>query len=185
MNRRIARALSLGLGCGLLLLLASHSPGAHADPRIVHVALGGDCNGALPCYGDIQAAVDAAGEGDEIRVAAATYTGVSARAGLTQTLYISKTVTIRGGYNPADWDTPDPLANLTTLDAAGEGRVLYIAGGVAPTVEGLRITGGDAAGQGGGLGGADAGGGVYIDGASAIISGSLIYGNTAYRGAGL
>jgi len=40
----------------------------------------------------VQAAVDAASEGDVIKVAAGAYTGVSARAGVTQTVYVSKGV---------------------------------------------------------------------------------------------
>ena len=41
-----------------------------------------------------------------IHVAAGTYAGVSARAGVTQTVYISKTVAIRGGYTTANWTIP-------------------------------------------------------------------------------
>ena len=49
-----------------------------------YVAPGGDCGtGISPCYASVQAAVDATDDpGDVIKVAAGTYTGVSARAGL-------------------------------------------------------------------------------------------------------
>jgi hypothetical protein len=149
-----------------------------------YVAPGGDCGGAMPCYATVQAAVDAASTGDEIRVAAGTYTGVGARAGVTQMVYISKTVTIRGGYSTSNWTTPDPTANLTTLDAQGQGRVLYITGDISPTVEGLGITGGDAAGLGGHSWG-DTGGGVYIVNSTASISDCWVFGNTAEYGGGL
>jgi putative cofactor-binding repeat protein len=52
-------------------------------------------------------------------------------------------------------------------------------------VEGLHITGGDAAGLGGDPWGGDAGGGIYINVATPVISGNVIYDNAAYRGGGL
>ena len=42
-----------------------------------------------------------------------------------------------------------PTTTPTTLDAQRQGRVLYITGDINPTIEGLSITGGNAAGLGG------------------------------------
>ncbi len=142
------------------------------------------CVGGCP-YSSIQAAVDAASDGDVIKVAAGSYTGVTTRDSVTQVVYISKSVTIRGGYTTAFGEPPDPAVNATTVDAQGQGRGLYITGNISPTIEGLRITGGNAAGLRPGGGAYSIGGGVYIVTATAFISGSQIMSNTAGRGGGI
>jgi len=131
-------------------------------------------------YSTIQAAVDAANPGDTVKVALGNYDDVYQRAGITQVVYISKTITIRGGYlEPGFAEPPDPDTNLTTLEAGGQGRVIYITGGINPTIEGLRITGGDATGLGGGPFGMDSGGGVYVVTATATISNNHVFSNTS------
>ena len=149
-----------------------------------YVAPGGDCGEASPCYIAIQAAVDAAAPGDEIHVATGTYTGVNNYGGLAQVVYISKTLTLRGGYTTTNWVVSDPDANPTTLDAEGQGRVLYITGDISPTIEELCITGGNAWRVGGGWAG-DAGGGVYVNNATATISDCRVFSNIADQGGGL
>ncbi|MCP4166700.1 MAG: hypothetical protein GY759_12515 [Chloroflexi bacterium] len=150
-----------------------------------YVAPAGACNGATPCYAAIQAAVDAANTGDLIKVAAGSYTDMHMRKGISQTVYISKTVTLQGGYVPDDWLTPAPDVNPTLLDAQGKGRVIYITGQIEPTIAGLQITGGNAKGLGD-YWGYDAGSGMYVDGATATISDNIIYSNTeAYVGVGI
>jgi uncharacterized repeat protein (TIGR01451 family) len=195
--------LAVGLGLGLVWVLGSGSPVAYAQgpdgTPIYYVAP--SCAGTLaPCYATVQDAVDAADDpGDVIKVATGVYTGVSARpapagyqgapAGglITQVVYISKTVTIRGGYTSAFTDPPDPEANPTTLDAEGQGRVLFVAGNISPTIEGLRFTGGDANELGGTWEGTttyDAGGGVYVITATATIRDSQVFNNTVAGGDG-
>ena len=129
-------------------------------------------------YSGIQSAVDAAGADDLVKVAG-TCLGVIERAGLRQQVYLDKSLTLRGGFTPTNWAAPDPTANPTVLDALGGGRVLYVTGPISPTIEGLRITGGDAAGLAGVDWGWDAGGGVYVISATATISGNWIHNNTA------
>jgi len=76
---------------------------------------------------------------------------------------------------------------LMKLDAQGEGRVFYITGDINPKIEGLHITGGDAAGLGGDrLGGMDSmGGGIYIWKSLARLENNLIQNNTAQGGGGI
>ena len=135
-------------------------------------------------YHSVQQAVDAAATGDLIEVAGLC-ADIHTRSGVNQVVYISKTVTIRGGYS-TDFNTWNPAQYTTTLDAMGAGRVLYITGNVTPTVEGLHLTRGDATGLGGGQWGGNAGGGVYVVDATAAISNCHISGNTAVHfGGGL
>jgi uncharacterized repeat protein (TIGR01451 family) len=152
-----------------------------ASGGVVTVCLGGVCD-----FDTVQAAVDAADDGDEIRVATGVYTGVNGYGGLAQVLYVSRTVTIRGGYTTTNWSMPDVEANPTTLDAEGQGRVLYITGDISPTIEGFRITGGEARELGGGPGFAPhAGGGVYVDTGQPTIRDTTVAGNNANSGGGL
>jgi hypothetical protein len=119
--------LGLGLALGLVWLSAyAQGPDSYST---YHVAP--SCTGVpAPCYTSVQEAVDAADDvGDVIKVATGMYTGVSARpapAGyveapasgmITQVVYITKTVTVRGGYTTTFAEPPDPEANPTTLDA--------------------------------------------------------------------
>jgi hypothetical protein len=172
-------AVGRGLTAVILtsLLVASFSlPGgvqiAHAVPTLRYVAPGGSCGGATPCYAGVQAAVDAAAAGDEIRVAAGTYTGVNAYGGKSQHLYINKNLTINGGYTTSDWTTSDPVANVTELQAQTLGRVVFVAQGVTVTLDGFHLTYGNATGLGGhtALYTQDAGSAVYVYNATLTIA---------------
>jgi len=137
----------------------------------------------------VQAAVDAASDGDVIKVATGTYidlhTAVVDWKTITQVVTIRKGITIQGGYTTANWDVPDPVANPTVLDARGQGRVFYVSGAVSPTIAGLCIAGGDAAGLGGGPLGEDAGGGMYVTANAVVLSDNRVFSNTATYGGGL
>jgi hypothetical protein len=169
---------ALGVGSGPAVAAPHKDLQAPQTPAVeLHVCPSG-C-----AYSSIQDAVDAAFFGDVIKVATGVYNDVHLRQGTYQMVYISKTVTIQGGYTTENWDTPDPEANSTTLDAQEEGRVFYITDEAAPTIEGLRITGGDATGLGGGAWGYDGtGGGIYVFYAAPTISNCAIYNNVAGRG---
>ena len=139
---------------------------------------GNDCASSAPCA-TVQHAVDIADAGDEIRVATGNYSDVQARTGITQVVYLSKTLTIRGGYTTTNWTTPYAITQPTTLSAQGQGRVLYITGGISPAIEGLHITGGNATGLEGGPLGSDAGGGVYVITAAVTFSNNRVFSNIA------
>ncbi len=169
-----AIALAVAL-LGLSLALLTPAP-IWGEGTTLNVAPA--CGGVpAPCYTSVQAAVDAATVNDLVRVATGVYTDVSFRAGVTQTVYLSKSLTLRGGYS-ADFSAWDPAVYPTVLDAQNQGRVLYIFGPISVTVEGLRLTGGRVAGT-------LRGGGLYGISATVTLSGNLIYSNTAYSGGGL
>jgi hypothetical protein len=136
-----------------------------------------DCTGVpVPCYLTIQAAIDAATTSDVIKVAAGTYSDINNYGGEAQIAYLSKTVTIVGGYTDSFTEPPNPAINRTILDAKGLGRGIYITGEVSPTVEGLWITDGKAFN----------GGGIYIITATAYLINNWVYSNTAdYFGGGI
>ncbi|MCX7707998.1 MAG: hypothetical protein N2204_08335, partial [Anaerolineae bacterium] len=109
MRRRISRfVLAALVSLFALLALGLITAAALPSATVRYVAPGGACGGVTPCYATIQAAVDAAAAGDEIRVAAGTYSGVTARGGSTQVVYLDKALTLRGGFTTANWTTPNP-----------------------------------------------------------------------------
>src|SRR5512136_2249514 len=97
-----ACALGFGLLLGTLGLLRIASDVAQAQELdgydTYYVAPGGECGaGIVPCYDSVQAAVDAADDpADLIKIAAGVYIDLHPRDGITQVVYISKTLAIQG-----------------------------------------------------------------------------------------
>lgn len=173
-------ALALGFSAVLAALWLLGSPSStHAAPTTeLRVCPAGPptCD-----YATVQAAVDAAEPGDTIKVAQGVYTSVDVRGGITQVLYISKSVRVEGGYTASNWAAPDPTSHPTRLDARTRGRVLVVSDTMGVTIRGFAITGGDASGLGGGPSGYDAGGGVFATRATSLtVTGCDVYSNNAH-----
>jgi hypothetical protein len=94
-----ARPVSAVAAAGAAALPAAPAGGITRYVAITGTDGGNDCtDSADPCR-TVQHAVDRPGAGDEILVAGGVYTGVSVRSTVTQVLYISETVVVRGGYD--------------------------------------------------------------------------------------
>ena len=163
------------LGVGLFLLALAPgmgaSPAEHAMRQAVADPYGSItvCPGGACDYTTIQAAVDAASEGDTIKVAQGVYTSPA-----FQVVHITKEITVTGGYTTTDWANPHPLTQTTVLDAEGVARRrgVYIDGTGVPTItlSGLTIQRGHARGEGGG--------GVFVVTGTVVIQGSQVLSNT-------
>ena len=117
-------------------------------------------------YTTIQAAVNAAQDGDEILVAPGTYTGT----GDWVINPLGKPITIRASGTPEE----------TILDGEGARRVVQCSSGegLGTIIEGFTIKGGNA--------GSGHGGGIICANSSPTITGCTISGNTAtYSGGGI
>jgi hypothetical protein len=196
--------LLFGLALALVWGVALNPAPAQADGAVSYVDddtcpdPGSGAEGDPFCR--IQDAVDAASDGDEIRVASGTYTGtqmvLDGRTGytFTQVVFITRSLTLRGGYDAADWSAePDPVANPTIIDAQGYGRGISLVGAYRDepdvTLEGLTITGGDYTGLGNPLGGGwqvchedegiDCGGGLYATWSHFALRNCIVRDNTA------
>lgn len=159
---------------------AEYDAATHAavNNSILYVAPSAECGGATPCYATPQEAVDAAIEGDEIRIAGGTYIGVNELGGLSQAIYITKSVILRGGYSISDWSISDPGANPTEISALVQGRVVYISGtDISVALENLHLSYGNA-NELGGTSSGDAGGGLYGKEAEIIINNCQITDST-------
>jgi uncharacterized repeat protein (TIGR01451 family) len=152
-------AVGLGLALALLWLLGPRQPVpamAQSGTGVIHVTITGantiSCGSVVASCRTVQYAIGRAAAGDQILVAAGTYTDP---AGTVAAL--NKTVLLQGGWNVA-FTTRDPLVYPTTLDARRLGSVISITGQpsapISPTIDGFIITRGDASSQaiqGGGL----------------------------------
>ncbi len=203
-NRILISCLVTAVSLLYFLDMMAAPAGPQATVRYVRVDgadAGNDCASATTPCATIQRAADVAAPGDEVWVAEGSYVGVQVRAAITQHLYISQSINIRGGYL-ADFSTPpDPILHPTVLDATGLGRVMVVAGNTHLTLNGLQLVNGQAGSQnGGGLyatqshvtlrdvtfssNQAEFGGGLYFVQGQLTIENSHFTQNTARLGGG-
>lgn len=162
---------------------------AAGEPTTVCPAGPPDCR-----YATIQAAIEAAPPGSVIRIASGVYRdlhdrpryGTPGDEAVTQVVYITKPLTLQGGYQaPAFREPPDPIINPTVLNAGSDGRGVYILGATGPItviIDGLQVTGGVAAHGEQLSGNQDYGGGLYVVSATLTLQNSRIVSNTAGTG---
>jgi len=122
----------------------------------------------------VQDAINNASPGDLIKISG-TCTGVSVSAGISQTAYITQSLTLEGGYDDGDWTTQHPGVYTTTLDANKQGRVVNIASNADVTLDNLTLTHGESNSQGAGI---NTTGDI-------TVTNSIIISNTASNSAGL
>ena len=179
---------------GLALFLLALTPGTWASPaqndlrqtipwpdpptpqpdepyNFATVCPSGECD-----FTTIQAAVDAASDGDTIKVAQGVYTSSS-----SQVMHVNKAITLTGGYATSDWTISYPVTQSTVIDAEGVAgrRGVYIDGtGVTTiTLAGLSIKRGNAHD--------DDGGGVYVLTGTVVLRANCVLDNSGGRGGGV
>jgi len=139
-GRKVLLLLSAFLALAALMSLLVWNVGAPAvraqsSGTIHYVAPGGNCGSVTPCYAGVQAAVDAAVSGDEIRIAQGTY---------NENVNLNKSLTLRGGYTTTNWTVSDPDNYPTVLNAGGTNQAVISSrtDDISVTLEALEITGG-------------------------------------------
>ena len=106
----ISKAINAGIAAGV-------ATDIDGEPRDAAPDLGADefrtcwarLNYNATDYGHVQAAVDASTLPADVVKVAGYCPGVQSRTGVTQTVYISKSLTMRGGYTTTNWTTSDPV----------------------------------------------------------------------------
>ena len=168
-------AALLGLALTAFLLLLGTSVPARAGSNVHCVNQAGTncaavCGGG--CYASVQAAVDGAFAGHEIRIAAGIYTAPGGTVAV-----VAKPLTLRGGYGQSCGDDDfDPGLHQTVLDAQWGGSVISITNAGDVTLQHLTLTHGDGQGNCPGWPGS-CGGGIYASGTNLYVGQCVVTDN--------
>ncbi|MBW1982476.1 MAG: right-handed parallel beta-helix repeat-containing protein [Deltaproteobacteria bacterium] len=165
-----------------ILVLFSLQPaglGYAANLFVTTAGSGTACTQPQPC--SLQTALSKASSGDAIYVAAGTYTGTG-----DNVVELSQDILLYGGWDGASSGplARNPKLHVTVLDGEDARRVVYIAQGASPTIDGFTITRGNATGlitdcSGSGGKPDGCGGGIFAYQASPSITNNLITANVA------
>jgi hypothetical protein len=109
-------------------------------------------------YASIQAAIDAAGDGDTVRIAHGTY---------YENLVITEDITLQGGWSTKCTTRVYEDPQYTVIDGSASGSVVSITDVSTATLESLTLTNGHS----------NKGGGVYASGASPILDNVVVTSN--------
>lgn len=128
---------------GMLTNTATVSIYVEATPCMVETTGDNITDYATADASAVQQALQNANPGDWLKIAG-TCAGVQNINGFSQTVYLTQSVTLAGGYTATNWlADPDPSAHPTLLDAQGEGHVVNVTAGLTPTLLNLTLTGGN------------------------------------------
>ena len=181
---RLIKSIVILLWCALVV--------GRSFAAVIRVSSGGDDANSGASWAlakkTVQAAIDAAAEGDEIWVAAGTYLEHIQNKVLDPSIDpVAVNVALYGGFAGTETERAQRNwnVNLTVLDGGNEdvpsppavGSVVRISGGAgrATRIDGFVITGGNAI----------AGGGILIEGSAPTVVNNNIWGNAASIGGGL
>lgn len=130
----------------------------------LYVDSGGSCGGKMPCYTHPQLAVDNAAPGDVIKINAnGSFSQTYLRNGHEQIIYISKTLTLIGGYNAAFTEPISSTRKVNLLPPVFT-RGVYIDDNAHVTLRNFSIDG--ASGS--------TGGAIYVRNANLSLQNSIL-----------
>ena len=137
-------------------------------------------------YGSIQDAIDAPSPTSDLILVSGVCRGVNTidfnGDTISQTVHITETITIQGGWNS---DFNEQTYEPTYVDPEERGRGFFVAGDIDPVIENITIINGDATGLMGGPNDEDAGGGIYVADARPTFSAVTVLSSTAQIGGGV